>query len=125
MQPRRFGSNYRQYQSGHQAEGGSGSARGLAPTVTDGRRYPSSDTGSACNGEVATASGGRDTESSIAGRESSGVGGIGEDATVVPLWTTANEATTSTATHPTGLERSCLFLMREVGSCCDSVPDFG
>ena len=27
--------------------------------------------------------------------------------------------------HPTGLERSCLFLMREVGACCDSVPDFG
>ena len=64
-------------------------------------------------------------ESSIAGRESSGVGGIGEDATVVPLWTTANEAATSTATHPTGLERSCLFLMREFGACCDSVPDFG
>ena len=62
---------------------------------------------------------------SIAGHESSGVGGIGEDATVVPLWTTANEAATSTATHPTGLEWSCLFLMREVGSCCDSVPDFG
>ena len=37
----------------------------------------------------------------------------------------SNEAATSTATHPTGLERSCLFLMREVGSCCDSVPNFG
>ena len=97
----------------------------LLPTVTDGRRDPGSDTGSAYRGEVATASGGRDTESSVAGHESSGVGGIGEDAPVVPLWTTANKAATSTATHPTGLERSCLFLMREVGSCCDSVPDFG
>ena len=110
---------------GHQAEVGSGAARGLAPTVTDGCRDPGSDTGSAYSGEVATASGGRDTESSVAGRESTGVGGIGEDAPVIPLWTTANEAATSTATHPTGLERSCLFLMWEVGSCCDSVPDCG
>ena len=110
---------------GHQAQVGSGSARGLALTVTGGRRYPGSGTGSAYSGEVATVSGGRDTESSVAGRESSGVGGIGEEATVVPLWTTANEAATSAATHPTGLERSCLFLMREIGSCCDSVPDFG
>ena len=110
---------------GHQAEVGSGTAGGLAPTVTDDRRYPSSDTGSACSGEVVTASGGRDTESPVAGRESSRVGGIRENATVVPLWTTANAAATSTATHPTGLERRCLFLMWEVGSCCDSVPDFG
>ena len=56
--------------------------------------------------KLLTASGGRDTESSVAGRESSGFGGIGEDAMVVPLWTTANEAATSTATHPMGLERS-------------------
>ena len=77
--------------------------------------------GSACSREVATASGGGDTESSDAGHESSGVGEIGEDAPVVPLWTTASEAATSAATHPTGLEWSCLFLMREVGSYCDSV----
>ena len=51
--------------------------------VTDDRRYPSSDTGSACIGEVVTASGGRDTESPVAGRESSGVGGIRENARVV------------------------------------------
>ena len=92
---------------------------------TDGRRYPGSDTGSACSGEVATASGGRDTESSVSGRESSGVGGTGKDATVVSLWTTTTEAATSTATHPTGLERSRVFLMREVGSCCDSLPELG
>ena len=70
------------------------------------RRYPGSGTGSAYSGEVATASGVGDTESSVAGCESSGVGGIGEDATVVPLWTTASEAATSVATHQTGLERS-------------------
>ena len=75
--------------------------------------------------KLAAASGGGDTESSVAGHESSGVGGIGEDAMVVPLWTTASEAATSAATHQTGLERSCLFLMWEVGSCCDSVPGFG
>ena len=63
---------------------GSGSARGLALTVTDGRRYPGSDTGSACSGEVATASGGRDTESSVAGRESSGDSGIRESGW--PVW---------------------------------------
>ena len=87
-------------------------------SVTDDRQYPSSDTGSACSGEVVTASGGRDTESPVAGCESSGVGGIRENATVIPLWTTANTAATST--HPTRLERRCLFLMWEVGSCCDS-----
>ena len=50
---------------------------------------------------------------------------VGLDATVVPLWTTTDEAAASATTHPTGLEQSGLFLMREVGSCCDSVPDFG
>ena len=41
---------------------------------------------------------------------------------VVPLWTTATSAATSAVTHQMGLEQSCLFLMREVGSYCDSVP---
>ena len=27
--------------------------------------------------------------------------------------------------QPTGLERSSLFLMWEIGSCCDSVPELG
>ena len=44
---------------------------------------------------------------------------------VVSLGTTTTEAATSTATRPTGLERSCVFLMWEVGSCCDSVPELG
>ena len=34
----------------------------------------------------------------------------------------ATEVAPSTATHLTGLERSGVFLMWEVGSCCDSVP---
>ena len=47
--------------SDHPAEVGSGSVRGLTPTVADGRRYPGSDTGSApCRG-VVTESGDRDT----------------------------------------------------------------
>ena len=106
-------------------EVGSGSARGFASTVTDGRGYPGSDTGSACGGEVVIVSGGRDTESSVSGPESSGVGGIGKDVTVVSLGTKTAEAATSTVTHPTGLERSRVFLMWEVGSCCDSVPELG
>ena len=56
-------------------------------------------TGSAYSREIATASGGGDTELSVAGCGSSGVGGIGEDATVVPPWTTASETATSAATH--------------------------
>ena len=73
----------------------SGSASGFAPTVTDGHRYPGSDTGSASCEEFVTASGGRDSESSVAGRESSGVDGIREDATVIPLWAAANAAASS------------------------------
>ena len=61
----------------------------------------------------------------VAGRKSSGVGGIRADATVVPIWTAADAAAPSTATHPTGLERRGVFLMWEVGSCCDSVPELG
>ena len=106
-------------------EVGSGSARGLALTVADGRGYPSPDTGSTCGGEVVTASGGGNKESSASGRESSGVGGIGKDATAVSLGTTTTEAATSTATRPTGLEWSGVFLMWEVGSCCDPVPKLG
>ena len=80
----------------------SGSARGLTPTVADGRRYPGSHT--------------------VAGRRSSGVGGIGIDDTVVPLWTATDAAAPSTTTHLTGLERCGVFLMWEVGSCGDSMP---
>ena len=101
-----------------------GSARGLALMVADGRGYPGSDTGNTCGGEVVTASGGGNTESSASGRESSGVSGIGKDATVVSLGKTA-EAATSTVTRPMGLERSGVFLMWEVGSCCDLVPKLG
>ena len=71
-----------------------------------------------------TASSDRDTESAVAGRQSSGVGGIRAYSyvAVVPLWTAADSAAPSTATHPTGLERCGVFLMWEVGSCCDSLP---
>ena len=55
---------------GHQAAVGSRSARGLASTVTDSRGYPGSDTGSTCGGEVVTASGGGNTESSASGHRS-------------------------------------------------------
>ena len=75
--------------------------------------------------EVVTAPGDRDTESTVAGRKSSGVDGIRADAMVVPLWTAAAAATSSTATHPTGLEWRSLFFMWEIGSCCDSVPELG
>ena len=40
---------------------------------------------------------------------------------VVSLRTTTTEA----ATRPTGLKRSGVFLMWEVGSCCDPVPKLG
>ena len=72
-----------------------------------------------------TAPGDRDTESTVAGRMSSGVDGSRADATVVPLWTAADADVSSTATHPTGLERRRLFFMWEIGSCCDSVPELG
>ena len=103
--------------------------RGLASMVTDGRGYPGSDTGITCGREVVTASGGGNTKSSASGCKSSGVGGFGNDAMVVSFRTTAREAATeaasSTATCPTALERSDVFLMWEVGSCCDSVPKLG
>ena len=95
--------------------------RGLASTVTDGRRYPAP-IPEVPVVEKLLVSGGGNVESSSSGRESSGVGGIGKDVTVVSLGTTATEAATSTTTRPTGLERSGVFLMWEVGSCCDSVP---
>ena len=66
-----------------------------------------------------------ETQSSASGRESSRVGGIGKDVTVVSLGTTTTEAATSTATRPTRLERSCVFLMLEVGSCGNTVPELG
>ena len=74
------------------AKVGSGSARGLTPTVADGRRSPGSHTGSAPRREVVTASGDRDTNLTVAGRQSSGVGRIRADVVVVPLWTAADEA---------------------------------
>ena len=55
---------------GNQAAVGSRSARGLASMVTDSRGYPGSDTGSTCGGEVVTASGGGNTESSASGHRS-------------------------------------------------------
>ena len=67
----------------------------------------------------------RDIKSTVAGRESSGVGGIRADAMVVPLCIADDAAASSTTTHPTGLERRGLFLMWEVGLCCDSVPEIG
>ena len=94
-------------------------------TDTDGRGYSGSDTGSACGGEVVAASGGGDTESSAAGCESSRVGGIGKDVTVVSLRTTTTVTAAVTATRPTGLERSGVFLMWEVGSCSNTVPELG
>ena len=88
--------------------------------------YSGSDTGSACGGEVVTASGGGDTESSAAGRKSSGAGGIRTDVAVIPFGTTTTaEATATTATRPTRLERSGVFLLREVGSCSNTVPELG
>ena len=91
----------------------------------DGRGYPGSDTGSSCGREVVTASGAGNTESSASGHESSKDGGFGKDATVVSFRTTATEAASSTATRPTGLERSDVVLMWEVGSCCYLVPKLG
>ena len=63
-----------------------------------------------------------ETQSSASARESSGVGGIVKKATVVSLGTTSTEAATSTATCPTELQWSGVFLMWEVGSCCDPLP---
>ena len=84
-----------------------------------------SDTG-ACGGEVVSASGGGDTESSAPGRESSGAGGIGTDVAVISFGTTTmTEATTATATRTTRLERSGVFLVWEVGSCSNTMPELG
>ena len=78
---------------------------------TDGRGYSGSDTGSACGGEVVTAS---------------GAGGIGTDVAVISFrTTTTTEATAATATLPTRLERSDVFLMWEVRSCSNTVPELG
>ena len=72
--------------------------------------------------EVVTAPGGGDTthKSSAAGRKASGAGGIGTDVAVIPFGTT-----TTTATRPTRLERSGVFFLWEVGSCSNTVPEFG
>ena len=110
----------------HQAEVGSGSARGFSSMDTDGRVYSGSNNGSACGGEVVTASGGGDTESSASGRESSRAGGIGKYVVVVSLGTTTTtEAAATTATRPTRLEQSGVFLMWEVESCSNTVPKLG
>ena len=69
--------------------------------VADGCGFPRSDTGSAPRREVVTASGDRDTESTVAGRKSSGVVGIRAADTAAP----------STTTHPTGLAWCGVFLM--------------
>ena len=64
---------------------------------------------------------------STPGRESSGAGGIGTDVAVISFGTTTTEATAATAataaTCPTRLERSGVFLVWEVGSCSNTVPE--
>ena len=72
--------------------------------------------------EVVTAASDRVTKSAIAGRQSSGVGGIRADAAVVPLWTAADAA----APRQRPIRRDwngVVFLMWEVWSCCDSLPE--
>ena len=60
------------------------------------------------------------------GRKSSGAGGIGTDVAVIPFGTTTTTAATAaTATRPTRLERSGVFLLWEVGSCSNTVPELG
>ena len=59
-------------------------------------------------------------------RESFGAVGIGKDVAVISLGTTTTtEAAVATATRPTRLERSDVFLMWEVGSCSNTVPELG
>ena len=53
---------------------------------------PGSHIGSAPRREVVTAASDRVAKSAVAGRQSSGVGGIRADAAVVPLWTAADAA---------------------------------
>ena len=72
--------------------------------VADGCRSPGSHTGSAPRREVVTAASDRVAKSAVAGRQSSGVGGIRADA------------------PRQRLEWCGVFLMWEVGSCCDSLP---
>ena len=91
---------------------------------TDGCGYSGSDTGSACGGDVVTASGGGDTESSTAGHKSFGASGIGTDVAVIPFGTTT-AATAATVTRPTRLEQNGVFLLWEVGSCSNMVPELG
>ena len=55
--------------------------------VADGGGYSGSDARGTCGGEVVTAPGGGDTESSASGCESSGADGIGTDIALIPCGT--------------------------------------
>ena len=82
--------------------------------------------GGACGGEVVTATGGGNTESSTSGCESSSTDGIGTDVALIPRGTALTTATAAaTATRPTRLERRGVFLLWEVGSCSNTMPELG
>ena len=98
----------------------------LASSVTNTRGVSGPGAGGACGGEVVTATGGGNTESSTSGCESSSTDGIGTDVALIPRGTAPTSATAAaTATRPTGLERRGVFLLWEVGSCSNTMPELG
>ena len=85
-----------------------------------------SEAGGAGSGEVATATGEGNTESSTCGCESSSADGIGTDVALIPRRTAPTiAAATATATRPKRLDRRGVFLLWEVGSCSNTLPELG
>ena len=91
---------------------------------TNTRGASGSEAGGACCGEVATATGEGNLESSTCGCEASSADGFGTDIALLPRRTAQTTvAATATATRPTRLDRHGVFLLWEVGSCSDKLPE--
>ena len=77
-----------------------------------------------CSGQVVTATGDGDTELSPSGCESSSTVRIRTVDVLVHRGTAPAAATaTATATRAAGLERCVMFLLCEVGSCSNTMPE--
>ena len=80
--------------------------------------------GGACCGEIVTATGEGDTESSTCGCEPSSADGFEIDVTLLPRRPAPTTvAASAKATRPTRLDRRGVFLLWEVGSCSDTLPE--
>ena len=93
-------------------------------SVTNNRGISGPDAGGACSGKVVTTTGDGNTESSTSGCESSSTDRIRTDDALIPRGTVPTTATArATATRPTRLERRGVFLLWEVGSCSNTMPE--